>query len=123
MATIMGIDSEINEAALIDGASRIKRIFYITIPMLKNTILLLTLLAVGWIFFADFGMIFAFVGDNAALFSTTDVVDTYVFRALRTNINMGMSAAVGFYQSVMGFIIVLVANLVVKKLNPESAIF
>jgi putative aldouronate transport system permease protein len=123
MATIMGIDTEINEAALIDGASRLKRIFYITLPMLKDTVILLTLLSVGWIFYGDFGMIYPFIGDNAALFSTTDVIDTYVFRALRTNTNLGMSAAVGLYQSVIGFIIVVLTNTVVKKLNPASAIF
>ena len=123
MAAITGIDTEIYEAATIDGASRLQRIFLITLPLLKDTVILMTLLAVGGIFYGDFAMIYAFVGDNAALFSTTDVIDTYVFRALRTSGNMGMSAAVGLYQSLIGFILVVFTNTIVKKVNPESAIF
>jgi len=123
MAAIMGIDSEIYEAATIDGASRIQRIFRVTVPLLKDTVILLTLLSVGGIFYGDFAMIYAFIGDTAILYPTTDVIDTYVFRALRTSGNMGMSAAVGLYQSLIGFILVVVTNTVVKKVNPESAIF
>ena len=123
MAAITGIDVEINEAATIDGASRLQRIFYVTIPLLKDTVILMTLLSVGWIFYGDFAMIYAFVGDNSSLFKTTDVIDTYVFRALRTNTNMGMSASIGLYQSVVGFILVLITNMLVRKVNPESAIF
>ena len=123
MAAIMGIDAEINEAAIIDGASRLQRISRITIPLLKDTVVLMTLLAVGGIFYGDFGMIYAFIGDNSALFKTTDVIDTYVFRALRTNTNMGMSASVGLFQSAIGFILVYITNTFVKKFNPESAIF
>jgi len=123
MAAITGIDTEIYEAATIDGASRAARIFRITIPLLKDTIILMTLLAVGGIFYGDFTMIYSFVGDNAALYKTTDVIDTYVFRALRTSGSMGMSAAVGLYQSLIGFILVVFTNTVVKRVNPESAIF
>ncbi|MCL2461363.1 MAG: ABC transporter permease subunit [Defluviitaleaceae bacterium] len=123
MAAITGIDTEINEAATIDGASRLQRITHITIPLLKDTMVLLTLLAIGGIFYGDMAMIYAFIGDNSALFKTTDVIDTYVFRALRTSTNMGMSAAVGLFQSVIGFILVFITNTVVKKFNPESAIF
>ena len=123
MATITGLDTEIYEAATIDGASQLQRIWRITLPLLKDTVILMTLLAIGGIFYGDFAMIYAFIGDSAKLYSTTDVIDTYVFRALRTSNNMGMSAAVGLYQSFIGFILVLVTNTIIKKVNPESAIF
>jgi len=123
MAAITGMDTEITEAAVIDGASQIKRIWYITLPLLKDTVILLTLLSVGSIFYGDFGMIYTIVGDTNALYPTTDVIDTYVFRALRVGNNFGRAAAVGLYQSVIGFILVVVTNAVVKRVNPESAIF
>jgi len=123
MAAITGIDTEIYEASVIDGASRSQKIFHITLPLLKNTVILLTLLAVGGIFYGDFGMIYAFIGDNGPLLKTTDVIDTYVFRALRQDTNLGRPAAIGLFQSVIGFILVLVTNTIVKKINPESAIF
>jgi len=123
MATITGFDTEIYEAATIDGASRIQRIWRITLPLLRNTIIILTLLSIGSIFYGDFAMIYAFIGDNSVLFTTTDVVDTYVFRALRTTTNMGMTASIGLYQSFIGFILVLTVNTVVKRLSPESALF
>jgi|GEM_PF-378196 len=123
MAAITGMDTEIYEAAIIDGASQLQRIWRITLPLLKDTVILMTLLAIGGIFYGDFAMIFAFVGDTAALFPTTDVIDTYVFRALRTTNRMGMTAAVGLYQSFIGFILVIITNAVVKRVNPESAIF
>jgi len=123
MAAITGFDPEIYEAATIDGATRIQRIWRITLPLLQNTIVILTLLSIGNIFYGDFAMIYAFIGDNSVLFETTDVIDTYVFRALRTTTNMGMTAAIGLYQSLIGFILVLAANTIVKKISPESAIF
>ena len=123
MATITGFDPEIYEAATIEGASRFQRIWRITIPLLRNTIVILTLLSIGNIFYGDFAMIYAFIGDNSILYETTDVIDTYVFRALRSTTNMGMTAAIGLYQSFIGFIFVLAANTIVKKINPESAIF
>lgn len=123
LATITGIDQEMYEAAKIDGASRIQCIFKITIPILKNTIIILTLLSIGGIFYGDFGMIYSLVGDNPLLFPTTDVIDTYVFRALRRLGDMGMSSAVGLYQSVVGFIFVITTNAIAKKIDKDSAIF
>lgn len=123
MATIVGIDTEIYESARIDGASRWQIIMKITLPLLKNTVILLTLMSIGNIFYGDFGMIYTIIGDNSMLFPTTDVIDTYVFRSIRTSGSMGMSAAVGLYQSVIGFILVVTVNKIAKKLNPESAIF
>jgi putative aldouronate transport system permease protein len=123
IATITGIDPALYEAAAIDGANRFQCIRRITIPLIKNTTFLLLIFAVGNIFQANFGMIWAMVGDNFWLLPTTDVIDTYVFRMLRQLNNMGMSSAVGLFQNVMGFIMVIIANSLARKFNPESAVF
>jgi putative aldouronate transport system permease protein len=123
MATIAGINPEIYESAAMDGASRWQKIRFITLPLLKPTIILLTILAVGGIFNGDFGLIYAIIGRNPMLYPTTDVIDTYVFRALMDLGDMGMSAAVGFLQSFIGFVLVITVNAVAKKAAPDSAIF
>ena len=123
MAAIVGIDTSIYEAARIDGASRMQMIFRITCPLLKSTVVLMTILSVGNIFYGDFGMIYTMVGDNSILFPTTDVIDTYVFRSIRTSGSMGMSAAVGLYQSLIGFLLVIATNKFANKLSPGSGIF
>lgn len=123
IATIVGIDPQIYEAADIDGASRLQKIFRITLPILRPTIVLMTLFSVGRIFYGDFGMIYAIIGDNSLLFRTTDVIDTYVYRMMRMLRNYGMSAATGMYQSVLGFVFILVANGVTRRLSPESSLF
>lgn len=123
LATITGIDPQIMEAASIDGATRWDRIRYMTLPILKPTIVLMTLFSVGKIFYGDFGMIYALVGDNAMLYSTTDVIDTYVYRAMRTLGQYGLSTAIGMIQSVFGFVLVMIANSAARKLEPDSAIF
>ena len=123
MAAIVGIDTSVYEAARIDGANRMQTIMRITLPLLKDTIILMTILSVGSIFYGDFGMIYTLVGDNSILFPTTDVIDTYVFRSIRTSGSMGMSAAVGLYQSLIGFILVIATNKLAKKFSPDAAIF
>nr|WP_265525126.1 ABC transporter permease subunit [Paenibacillus sp. JDR-2] len=123
LATITGINPEIYESASIDGASRWKKIWYITLPLLKPTIILMMLLAIGGIFYGDFGMIYALVGRNVLLYPTTDVIDTYVYRALMDLGDMGMSAAVGVFQSVIGFILVVTVNQLARKFSPDSALF
>lgn len=123
MAAIAGIDSEVYESARVDGATRWQSIWYITVPLLKNVVVLMTIMSVGNIFYGDFGMIYTLVGDNSILFETTDVIDTYVFRSIRVSGSMGMSAAVGLYQSIIGFIMVMVTNAWAKRVNPEAAIF
>ncbi len=123
MATISGINPDIYESASIDGASRLQKIRYITLPLLKPTVILLTILAVGGIFNGDFGMIYAIIGRNPLLYPTTDVIDTYLFRAMMDLGDMSMSAAIGFMQSLVGFILVLTVNSIAKKVAPESAIF
>ena len=123
LATITGIDPQIMEAAEIDGATRWNRLRYMTLPILRPTIVLMTLFSVGKIFYGDFGMIYAIIGDNGMLYSTTDVIDTYVYRAMRTLGQYGLSTAISMMQSVLGFGLVMVANGVARKLEPDSAIF
>ncbi len=123
IATITGIDTGIYEAATIDGASRWQQILFLTIPILRPTIILMTLFSVGRIFNGDFGMIYGLIGDNSLLYSTTDVIDTYVYRMMRTMGNYSMSSALGMIQSVVGMAFVLTANMLTKKFEPEAAIF
>lgn len=123
LAAIMGIDQEIYEAAAIDGATKLKTIFHITLPMLKSTIVILLIMNVGKIFNGDFGMVYALVGSNSVLYPTTDIIDTYVYRSLMELGDMGMSAAVGLSQSIVGFILVMITNKIANKLSPESALF
>ncbi|WP_421924792.1 ABC transporter permease [Paenibacillus luteus] len=123
LATITGINPEIYESASIDGASRFEKIRFITLPLLKPTVILMMLLAMGGIFYGDFGMIYALIGRNVMLYSTTDVIDTYVYRALMDLGDMGMAAAVGVFQSVIGFILVVTVNQLARKFSPDSALF
>lgn len=123
LAAITGLDQEMYEAARVDGATRLQCIRYITLPLLKTTAVLLFIMSVGKIFNGDFGMIYALVGTNSVLYPTTDVIDTYVYRQLVEANNMGMSSAVGLYQSIMGLIMVLFTNFITKKADPESALF
>lgn len=123
LAKITGIDMQIYESARTDGANKFKEIIHITLPMLKPTIVLLLLIALGGIFRGDFGMIYSLVGDNGMLLSTTEIIDTYVYRAMRINAQYGMAAAVGLYQSIMGLILVLLANWLTKRYDSELAIF
>lgn len=122
-AALMGINSEYYEAAEIDGANRLQQIWYISLPALVPVITILGILAVGKIFRADFGLFYQVTMDSGALYPTTDVIDTYVFRALRQLGDVGMSSAVGLFQSLVGFVLVLVTNAVVKKIEPENALF
>lgn len=122
-AALMGVDSEYYEAAEIDGASRIQQIWYISIPSLVPIMTILSILAVGRIFRADFGLFYQVTMDSGALYSTTDVIDTYVFRALRQLGDIGMSSAVGLFQSVVGFVLVLMTNAIVSKIDKENALF
>ena len=115
LAVLVGIDTQLFEAAAIDGAGRWQRMRYISLPTLLPVIILLTLLAIGRIFYGDLGMIYAVVGNKAMLYPTTDVIDTYILRALATNANYGFSAAVGLSQAVLGFIFVFGSNWLVKK--------
>ncbi len=123
LATILGFDRAYYEAATIDGCSKWQQITKITIPMLKPTIIMLTLMSVGRIFYSDFGLFYQVPMNSGLLFPVTQTIDTYVFRSLITLGNVSMSSAAGVYQSLVGFILVLGANLAVRKLDPESALF
>ncbi|AFC28918.1 binding-protein-dependent transport systems inner membrane component [Paenibacillus mucilaginosus 3016] len=123
LAAIIGIDPEYYEAATLDGASKWQQIRKITIPLIMPVIIMLTLLAIGRIFYSDFGLFYQVPMNSGALFSTTNVIDTYVFRGLLQLGNIGMSAAAGFYQSLVGFVLVLASNYIVRKFNKENALF
>lgn len=123
IAVITGLSQEMYEAARIDGANRFQQIWYLTLPLIKSTVILLTIMAIGNIFRGDFGMIYAVVGDKALLYKTTDVIDTYVYRIFRTNNSLDMSTAVSFLQSIVGLVMVMTTNLIVKRVEPESALF
>ncbi len=123
LAAITGIDKSLFEAAMIDGANKWQQIKSITIPMLKPLMTILTLLAVGKIFYADFGLFYQVPRDSGTLYSVTNVIDTYVYRGLKTTGEIGMSAAAGLYQSVVGFILVMTSNYIVRKYDRENALF
>ena len=122
-ATIMGIDNELYEAAAIDGAKKMAQVRYITIPLLKTTAVTLTLLAVGRIFYSDFGLFYQVTQNSAPLIDVTNTIDTYVFRGLMTLGDISMSSAAGVYQSLVGFVMVMAANWVTRKIDSESALF
>jgi len=123
LAAIMGIDTEMYEAARIDGANVFQRIFRITIPQLRPTIIILFLLAIGGIFRGNFDMFYNLIGSNGLLYSATDVIDTFTFRALMRNSDFGMSAASGLFQSVCCFFTILIANKLIKMYEKDYALF
>lgn len=123
LAAIMGIDKSLYEAAMIDGANKWQQIRNITIPMLTPLITILTLLAIGKIFYADFGLFYQVPRDSGTLYSVTNVIDTYVYRGLKSTGEIGMSTAAGLYQSLIGFILVITSNGIVRKFNKDNALF
>lgn len=122
-ASLMGIDSSYYEAAAIDGASRWQMICKITLPLLRPIIVIMLILQIGRIMYADFGQFFQLTRDQGALYSTTDVLDTYIFRALRVTGDIGIGSAVGCFQAVVGFFLITGTNLFARKIDPESALF
>ncbi|MFC3769483.1 ABC transporter permease [Paenibacillus sp. GCM10012303] len=123
LAAIIGIDPEYYEAATIDGASKWQQIKSITIPLITPVITVMTLLQIGRIFYSDFGLFYQVPLNAGALQSTTNVIDTYVYRALMTLGDVGMSSAAGLYQSFVGFVLVLLSNCIVRKKNKDNALF
>nr|WP_159888622.1 ABC transporter permease subunit [Paenibacillus puerhi] len=123
LAGIVGIDSEYYEAATLDGASKWQQIRTITLPLLSPTIVVMTLLGIGRIFYSDFGLFYQVPLNSGPLQPATDVIDTYVFRGLMTLGDIGMSSAAGFYQSVVGFTLVLLSNAIIRRRSPEQALF
>lgn len=123
LSGMLGIDPEYFDAAAMDGASKWQQVRFITLPLLAPLITINVLLQIGRIFFADFGLFYFVPRDSSLLYSTTDVIDTYVFRALRSLGDFGMAGAAALYQSVVGFLLVLFSNWIVKRRDPERALF
>ncbi len=122
-AGLMGINHEYFEAAELDGANKFQRIWHISIPSIKSLIIMMTILALGGIFRAEFGLFYSVPMNSGLLYETTDVIDTYIFRALKDLGDVGMSSAVGLFQSVVGLITVVTANKIVSKIDSDSALF
>ncbi|MBA4384779.1 MAG: sugar ABC transporter permease [Anaerolinea sp.] len=121
-SSVIGIDKSLYEAAVMDGASTWKQIMYVTLPSLKPTIIILVLLAIGRICYSDFGLFYQIPQHSGLLYSTTQTIDTFVYRALLELNDVGRSSAAGFLQSLVGFILVFGANWFIKKLDKESAL-
>lgn len=123
LASILSIDTELYDAASIDGANRWKSVRYITLPLLKPTVITLVLMSVGRIFYSDFGLFYQVPQNSGALIDVTTTIDTYVYRALINNGDIGMSAAACVYQSLVGFILVMIVNAITRKYSEENALF
>lgn len=123
LSAITGIDQEMYEAASIDGASSWQKVFKITIPNLVPTMIIMFLLACGQIFRGDFGMFYQLIGNNGMLLGVGDILDLYIYRAMAGNANLGYGAAAGLYQSVLCFITIMLANFIVKKIQPDYTLF
>lgn len=123
LSSIVGIDKSLYEAAKVDGATKLQQIKNLTLPLLKPTIITITLLQVGRIFYSDFGLFYQVPLDSGALYSVTNTIDTYVFRALMVMNNISVSSAASTYQAVVGFAIVMIVNLIVRKADRENALF
>lgn len=122
-AMIVAIDRTYYEAAKVDGASKWQQLVHITLPGIKSTIVILTLMNVGRIFYSDFGLFYQVPMNSGPLINVTNTIDTYVYRGLMESSNLGMTAAAGLYQSLVGFVLVVAANYVVNKINSDSALF
>lgn len=126
VAAIAGISGEYFEAAELDGASKWQQIRYVTLPLLKPTVIVLSLLWVGKLFnggLGDWNGFYTLPNNSGALYNATDVIDTYVYRALKTLNDYGMSTAVGLYQSLVGLVLVVLSNALIRKIDPDSALF
>ena len=123
IAGLQNVPPELIEAAQIDGANGFQKIRYIILPTLKPTVVVLFLFAIGGILKGNFGLFYNLIGNNSVLFSTTDIIETYVYRSMMNSFNFAQSSAVGLFQSAVGFFIVLGANAFVKHLDPDYALF
>ena len=123
LAAITGIDHQLYEAARIDGASRWQQTRSITIPLMMPTVMILVLLAIGKIFYGDFAMLYSIIRDNGILLPKTDVIDTFVFRALRMSGDPAQAMAVGLYQALMGFLLVYGSNKLIRRYYPDGALY
>ena len=122
LSTLLGIDRTYYEAAMLDGASAWQKFKYITLPFLRPTIITMTLLAVGRMFYSDFGLFYQVPMNSGPLYNVTNTIDTYVYRGLMQLGDIGMASASGFYQSIVGLILILTANSIVRKIDKENAL-
>lgn len=122
-STIVGIDPGYYEAAALDGANRWQQIRHVILPELRSVVIILSLLGVSKIFYSDFGLFYQVPMNSGALYNATNTIDVYVYNALLNIGDISMSSAAGFYQSIVGFIVVLIANGIVRKKSPENAMF
>lgn len=122
-AGLMGIDKELYEAAEIDGAGKIRQTISISIPHLVPLMTILTILAIGNLFRGEFGMFYNVPRNMGMLYSTTDIIDTYIYRGLIQIGDIGMTSAVGFFQSITGLILIIFSNGIARKINPENSLF
>lgn len=122
-AAVIGIDSALYEAAMVDGAGRLRQVWHVTLPGLKNTIITMVLLQIGKMFYSDFGLFYQVPMNSGALIDVTNTIDTYVYRGLIALGDISMSSAAGVYQSVIGFLLVIAANWITNKLSKENALF
>ena len=123
LAVISGISTDYYEAAVLDGASRFQQAVYITIPHLRHIIAISLILSMGNIFRGDFGLFYTVTQDSGMLYPVTNVIDTYIYRGLMNQANVGMTAATGLFQSLVGLVFVLLSNRIVSKVDPDSAMF
>ena len=123
ISSILGIDMSLYESASLDGATKFQKIRYITLPFLKPTMITVSLLSLGRVFNSDFGLFFQVPQNSGLISSTTQTIDTFVYNALITQSNVGMSAAASFFQSVMGFLMIMVFNGITRKISRENALF
>ncbi len=123
MASIAGIDKELFEAARVDGATRWQQIIHITLPLLKPTVIIMVLMSVSKIFNSDFGLFYQVPMNSGALYKTTQTIDTYVYRALMEMSDIGMSSAASLFQSAVGFVLVIVANQIVARVDSDNRLF
>lgn len=123
LSSILGVDQELYEAASVDGIKELQKIRYITLPLIKPTIITMLLMNIGRIFYSDFGLFYQVPMNSGALINATSTIDTYVYRGLITLGDVGMSSAAGFYQSMVGFVLIIFANWLTNKYSKENALF
>ena len=123
LASISGISMEFYEAAMLDGATKMQQVRYITLPHLRAIATILLIMSVGGIFNGDFGLFYTVTQNTGQLYPVTQVIDTYVYNALMTLNDIGRSSAATFYQTIVGFCLVMISNGVVRKIDPDNSLF
>ena len=123
LSSLVNIPQELYEAALVDGATKWQQICKITLPALRPMMIILTIIAIGRIFYSDFGLFYQLPRNSGPLFDVTNVIDTYVYRTLKDLNDIGMAAAAILYQSLLGFLMIMGSNAIIKKIDSDSALF